>query len=187
MIIATREMDRKMLRYPVIALLLLGLVATAPPPAAAQISIVRSVIGNGPTLSTDGTTVVAATVGQTSVGLTRQDLLGVYQGFWGATLLTLSVDGPQEGVVVDGLGLSHPYPNPVVERASVSMTLERRTSVRATLVDGLGRELRIILEETRSPGEHLIGFGVGDLASGLYHLRVVAGEVVRTVPVVVAE
>lgn len=164
-------------------LLLLGLCLS---PADAQIAISRSVVGSGPTVSSAGTTVVAATLGQPAVGLVEQDPLGVYQGFWGPALLLSSVELPRI-TPVNGLGISYPRPNPVVDHGTVTISIERPVRLQALLVDGLGRPVRTVLDGLRSAGDHTVGFATDDLSSGLYHIRVMAGGEIRTVPVVVEQ
>ena len=168
---------------PILAIGILLSFATA----SAQTTIVRSVIGNGPTVATDGTTVVAATIGQPVIGLTTQDPLGVYQGFWGAAVLTLSVESAPEWRGNSTLTLSEATPNPSAGRTTSWVSLTGAAHVTATLHDGLGRELLRPLDAPREAGSHQIAIDAGNLSSGVYYLRVTANGVVRTVPVVVEQ
>lgn len=153
----------------------------------AQTTIVRSVIGNGPTVATSGTTIVAATLGQPVIGLTTQNTLGVYQGFWGAVYLTLSVESAPEWGGDQTLSLSQASPNPSTGRSTSWVSLPGPTHVVATLHDGLGRELLRPLDALREAGSHQIIIDAETLSSGVYYLRVTADGVVRTVPVVVEQ
>ena len=77
------------------------------------------------------------------------------------------------------LTLEAPYPNPTAGRASVRLGLPEPVSATITVVDALGRTVIRRTEPTATPGWHVLPLPTDGLASGVYVLRLVAGEQVR--------
>jgi outer membrane protein assembly factor BamB len=74
-----------------------------------------------------------------------------------------------------------PTPNPTVSAVEFEWVMPARARVRIDICDVAGRRIRKLLEEEREAGEHLVSWdgrddrGV-DSASGIYFVRLVAGE-----------
>lgn len=71
------------------------------------------------------------------------------------------------------------YPNPFVDRVTLSFTLDRPADVRITVVDVLGRAVARITPQTLAEGRHRVVWQApkANLASGLYFLRMQVGDV----------
>jgi hypothetical protein len=83
---------------------------------------------------------------------------------------------------VTTLRLKAPYPNPARDRATVPFAVPEGTdaeSVQMRLYDVLGRRVRTV-RASAEPGRHALRLDTGDLASGVYFLRLRAGETIRT-------
>lgn len=75
-----------------------------------------------------------------------------------------------------GRAITALYPNPTNEKATVRFNLAAAERVRIALVDGRGSVIREILDERRSAGEGAITFGTDGIVSGLYFVRITAGD-----------
>lgn len=64
------------------------------------------------------------------------------------------------------------FPNPFVETAAVTYTLDRPMAVTLTLYDGVGRVVRVLEDGVRSAGAHTVPVEAGDLAAGTYFVQV---------------
>lgn len=73
------------------------------------------------------------------------------------------------------------HPNPVTASATVGYTLARAAAVRVAVYDLLGREVAVLAEGRRAPGEHAVALDARALAAGTYLVRLaVDGDVVAT-------
>ena len=78
-------------------------------------------------------------------------------------------------------GLLPPFPNPFNPRTTISFHLEATQKVRLTVCDLAGRELVVLVDREFSSGRHELVWNGRDsqgreLASGVYFLRLEAGE-----------
>lgn len=78
------------------------------------------------------------------------------------------------------------YPNPFARRATVDYTLERPLPVTVTLLDGLGRVVRVLEEGVRSAGAHVVQVDAAGLADGIYFVEVRTPEARVARPVTVS-
>ncbi|GEM_PF-315318 len=77
------------------------------------------------------------------------------------------------------------YPNPFNSSTTVSFRLPRPEIVSLDAVDVLGRRVASVLREVpRGAGEHVVHFAASDLTSGIYFLRLTAGDQQMTTRVV---
>ena len=67
------------------------------------------------------------------------------------------------------------YPNPFAASTTISYVLPRAERIRLTIYDLMGREVVVLIDETRPAGTHTITFSRDGLASGIYHY-VLEGE-----------
>lgn len=72
--------------------------------------------------------------------------------------------------------LSQNFPNPFNPSTTIRFTLNGHTGVRITLYDMLGREVRVLLQDIKDPGEHSLVFNASGLSSGVYFYRIEAGK-----------
>ena len=78
------------------------------------------------------------------------------------------------------------YPNPTTSWSTISYTIPTRSQVRIDLFDSVGRHIKKLFEGYRSAGENEAVWKAGDVATGIYFIRmIVDGEVTtRSVSVV---
>jgi len=74
----------------------------------------------------------------------------------------------------DRLQLIGTAPNPVVAQGEIRYVLPERATVRLTLYDVLGREVRVLDEGSRAARGHAVPFDARGLSSGLYFVRLEA-------------
>lgn len=68
------------------------------------------------------------------------------------------------------------YPNPFNPSTTIRFEIPVAAPVRLSVFDLLGRELRVLVNETRGPGTYRVPFDGAGLASGMYVYRLSAGE-----------
>src|SRR5690606_10612761 len=77
--------------------------------------------------------------------------------------------------------LAQNAPNPFAGTTTVGYALGRAADVRVALYDLVGREVAVLAEGRRAPGEHAVSISARDLPAGTYLYRLeVDGEVVAT-------
>ncbi len=77
------------------------------------------------------------------------------------------------------------YPNPARDLVNISYSLDRASDVEILLLDELGRTVRKVNRGQNAQGLHSEQLNVGDLAAGIYYVRLRAGEIVETKAVVI--
>jgi len=90
--------------------------------------------------------------------------------------------GAGTSVVPDEVRLHNNYPNPFRQSTTIEFDLPEATSVRLSVYDVLGRRVETILNERRPAGRHEVRWNgqQQSLSSGVYFLRLEAGDVVET-------
>jgi hypothetical protein len=86
-----------------------------------------------------------------------------------------SASGVDE-VAPSAYGLQQNFPNPFNPITTVNFQLPRESSVTLRLYDILGREVKVIVNEVRQPGNHRIIVDGSRLASGIYIYRLTAAD-----------
>lgn len=74
------------------------------------------------------------------------------------------------------LSLRQNYPNPFNPSTTIAYALNRREFVRLAIHDVLGREVAILLEEYKEPGEHNVTWEAEGMPAGVYYYRLMAGS-----------
>lgn len=101
---------------------------------------------------------------------------------WTFTTGTGTAVDPGGDGTPEGLALLQNYPNPfnagTVIRFRIGGNTPRR--VKLAVTDMLGREVVVLLDAERAPGEHLVRFDARGLASGVYVYRLQAGSALLT-------
>ncbi len=64
------------------------------------------------------------------------------------------------------------YPNPFNPQTTIRYVLAKRSHVRVSVYDLLGREIRVLLDAAQESGVHTILFDAGSLSSGAYFFEV---------------
>jgi chitinase len=114
-----------------------------------------------------GGTIIWA-LGQDKIG-DRQPLLEVIGAFLRPTASVRAELPAQEQPA--GFSLGQNYPNPFNGQTHIRYRLPDAGDVRMTLVDLLGRELRVLITGTQPAGDHDVVFTGDDLPSGTYFFR----------------
>jgi hypothetical protein len=76
------------------------------------------------------------------------------------------------------------YPNPFNLEARVQFSLAQRSKVALTVHDTLGREVLSLYNDWFSPGDHGVMIDGSGLSSGVYFIRLIAGNISQTQKVV---
>ncbi len=86
-------------------------------------------------------------------------------------------------VEVEGVkeyALDQNYPNPFNPTTTISFAVKEKSNVNITILNPIGEEVTIILNEVREPGYHQVEFNASNLPSGVYFYRLQAGSFVQT-------
>jgi hypothetical protein len=76
--------------------------------------------------------------------------------------------------------LSENYPNPFNPSTIIRYSLADLSDVRLVIYDILGREIKILIDEKKEPGNYEVHFDAGNLASGIYFYRMTTREFTST-------
>lgn len=77
------------------------------------------------------------------------------------------------------------FPNPVVDRGTLTVIVPRHERVRAVCVDAFGRERMVILDDELSPGSYAVDIGVESLPPAAYSVVLWSSQRYLVVPFVV--
>jgi hypothetical protein len=72
--------------------------------------------------------------------------------------------------------LSQNYPNPFNPSTSIKYTIPKAGIVTLKVYDVLGKEIALLVNETKQPGVYNVDFNASNLASGIYFYRIDAGD-----------
>lgn len=92
--------------------------------------------------------------------------------------VTTSVN--EQNNIPSAFSLDQNYPNPFNPSTSIKFTLSRTMDAKMTVVNLLGQEVGVILNERLSAGEHSIKFNASHLPSGVYFYRLAGDGMVTT-------
>ncbi len=76
--------------------------------------------------------------------------------------------------------LGQNYPNPFNPSTQINYSVAKEGLVKITIFDVLGREVRTLLNEVKTPGYYAIDFDGTNLSSGMYFYRMESGNFVDT-------
>jgi hypothetical protein len=148
------------------------------PAAHAQTQLIRQVIGSGATAAIGPQHAIAGTIGQTIIGRSTSSTHTGYLGFW------YTYPNPNNPLAVReeySTGLTgaaaavRVAPNPVVDVATVNVTLPTSGKVVLELYDGLGQQRLELIDGHREAGTLTVQLPARDLESGDYLLVLIAG------------
>ncbi len=95
--------------------------------------------------------------------------------------VTSQITAVQELIdVPSSFSISQNYPNPFNPSTTVSYDIPTPSHVRIVIYDILGREVKTLVDETKTPGSYHMTFDASGLPSGLYFYRLTAGNFVET-------
>ncbi|MDZ7766250.1 MAG: T9SS type A sorting domain-containing protein [Melioribacteraceae bacterium] len=76
--------------------------------------------------------------------------------------------------------LTQNYPNPFNPTTSIEYQVSSSEKVSLKVYDILGREIKTLVNEVKSPGSYEVQFDAPQLASGVYFYRLTASDFVQT-------
>ena len=85
-----------------------------------------------------------------------------------------------EGAGVTSYELFQNYPNPWNPITTIGYSLKENIQVKLTLLNILGEELMVLVNEEQNKGYHKVDFNGSKLSSGVYFYRLQAGDFVQT-------
>jgi hypothetical protein len=88
----------------------------------------------------------------------------------------LGWDDSETHKLPDHFSLEMPYPNPFNPSTAISYQLSALSQVSLRVYDTAGRLVATLVDGCREAGEHQVTFDGSKLASGLYFVRMQAGE-----------
>ncbi|MDX1546481.1 MAG: T9SS type A sorting domain-containing protein, partial [Rhodothermales bacterium] len=107
--------------------------------------------------------------------------------FWRIDGAELTFSTSDDGFDVPRELALHPnFPDPFSTTTTVSYTLPEAASVRLELYDLLGRRVALLADAEQEAGTHTVTLSAGTLASGVYLLRMMAGDTQKVERVVIA-
>ncbi|WP_412070061.1 Ig-like domain-containing protein [Rubrivirga sp. IMCC43871] len=181
--------------------------ATAPAGQTVQIDVLANVTDpDGDALSITAVSDPmhgSAAVGDDGTGRRRAPIVEYTAdaGYQGPDSFTFTVsDGTAEAtgtveVTVSGGVATEPgpevlavavVPNPATSRARIAVSTSAAGDTRVVVIDALGREVARPHDGPLAAGDHTLALGLGDLAPGVYAVRVTAGGAATTVRLTVA-
>ncbi len=170
-------------------LLLTALGIAMSVPASAQIVLKSYVIGTGGGAATDGTNIMAGTIGQSIIGPVTNSSNWAGQGFWYTLpkLGTTGVDDYVPGAVASGVALYQNVPNPFSTTTQVRFYLPKSMHVSLKIFDEVGHEVRTLADGMHEAGITTITVSANQLESGYYTARLVANGTAKTIGMVVVQ
>jgi hypothetical protein len=160
-----------------------GLLASGT--AHAQFTMVKNVVGNGGSPSTNGTFVMNGTVGQAAIGFVTNTTFTHGIGFWYPTETILSVDATP-GYAADGNVLFQNFPNPFRSTTAIRFHLAQRADVVLRVFNTPGQEVAVLANGPFEAGDHEVNLAK-DLPSGTYFYQMTVGTNVLRRQMVVAQ
>jgi hypothetical protein len=85
-----------------------------------------------------------------------------------------SVGDPQ--IIPDKFSIKQNYPNPFNPETNFKFSIGRTANVNMRIINSLGEQVAVLLNEQRQPGEYSINLNGSSLPSGIYFYRFTAGD-----------
>lgn len=154
----------------------------------AQLSINKSVLGNGGETMSNGNYTLIGTLGQTITGNQNNISVRAKLGFWyqANTLVTafddISVNFTQQSTILQN------YPNPFYKITKISYMIspselnysEDDSKVELKVYDSLGKEVAMLVNKVQSAGLYEIEWNADYLPGGIYYCRLRNGNFIQT-------
>lgn len=157
----------------------------------AQLSINKSVLGNGGEPMINENYTLNGTLGQTITGKQNNISVRAKLGFWyQANTLVTAVDEISENFTQQS-ALLHNYPNPFYSITKISYMVspsvysasnysEGDFKVEIKVYDSLGKEVAMLINKVQSVGLHEIEWNADHLPGGIYYCRLRNGNIIQT-------
>lgn len=144
---------------------------------AQQIMLQRAVVSNSGGSSSNGTTQMNYTVGQTATGYASNGQTVGHFGFWTTNTVNSSVAATNAGAI-NSLSLS---PNPASNEVSINVNLSTTGNMDLLLYDASGHLIQTISSGKREAGSFTQRFDARSLSSGAYFVAArVPGALVQS-------
>ena len=101
-----------------------------------------------------------------------------YEGIWQTSTITGIAN--KNPTIASNFSLKQNYPNPFNPTTVISFDISQRSYVKLVVYDVLGREVKTLVDEEKSPGRYSVTFNASNLPSGVYFYRITAGSFVQT-------
>lgn len=102
-------------------------------------------------------------------------------GVWKRPISQLtSVEAPAPAATPSSFALEQNYPNPFNPTTVVGFKVPVAGKVKLSVHDLLGREIAVLVNEEKNPGNHEVSFDASGLASGVYFCRMQADGYMQT-------
>ena len=85
-----------------------------------------------------------------------------------------------EVITVEFYSLEQNYPNPFNPSTTISYGLKEKSNARLTLLNSLGEEIAVLINEEQDKGYHKVEFDGSKLSSGVYFYKLTAGNFIST-------
>jgi hypothetical protein len=76
--------------------------------------------------------------------------------------------------------LEQNYPNPFNPTTTIGFGIQNKSNVKITILNAIGEEVAVVLNEERETGFHQVEFSAANLPSGIYFYQLKAGSFVET-------
>jgi hypothetical protein len=103
---------------------------------------------------------------------------GPFNDPWTFSVLLTGADGSANAPRVPGL--TQNYPNPFNPATRIAYTIDRRQPVILSIHDLLGRQVSILVNETKNPGTYETVWDASGMSAGVYYCRMVSGGFAAT-------
>ncbi len=144
-------------------------------PAIGQVELGQRVLASGGRTVASPSHVLKVTLGQTITGKTTGGSIFSGLGFWEQFNLD-SATGLSEEVPMITTHLHANVPNPFNPSTTIHFSLAEGEQVLMDVFDLQGRRVARLLDESLPAGEHTLQYRPDGLASGIYLLRLSAGN-----------
>ncbi len=71
------------------------------------------------------------------------------------------------------------YPNPFNPTTTIGFGIQNKSNVKITILNAIGEEVAVVLNEEREAGFHQVEFNAANLPSGVYFYQLKAGELLN--------
>ena len=85
-----------------------------------------------------------------------------------------------EVITISSYSLEQNFPNPFNPSTTINYGLKEKGDVRITLLNSIGEEVAILVNEEKDKGYHKVEFDGSKLTSGVYFYKLVAKDFVST-------
>lgn len=144
-------------------------------PAIGQTDLGPSVLASGGSTLVSASHMVKVTLGQTITGKTTGSPIFARLGFWEQLFLDPSTALPDEAPVF-ATRLHSNVPNPFNPSTTIHFSIAEYERVLVEVFDLQGRRVARLLDDPLPAGEHTLQYRPDGLASGIYLLRLSAGN-----------